>query len=292
MVSDYLQENMHAQNITCFVDTWHKFAVLERSAEAVLSQNAGWFLRLSQAKPNSQQRSAKGGVYTSLAAQADELDDVAVNAALKWWNLQVVGATSDLASCIMEAMPSTLMADTKSGGFICIKTTVRHLLYECRVVFVIQHAACTAVMRVLSEDMDPSVWRRCSSDVQVSTVSSAKEKEQQLVYTQLAASYLLQQTTPADVLDSKLASLCKSSFGFAAIAAAFAIAMHVDVCVIRYPPSIDDGLGSFRFWSKGAAPRSAQEACKRTALTITVVDVGGGKFRSTTTSSQQQQLQQ
>ena len=87
----------------------------------MLSKNAGWFIRLSQAKPNSQQRSAKGGVYTSFAAQAAELDDVAVNAALKWWNLQVVGATSDLASCIMEAMPSTLMADTKSGGFICIK---------------------------------------------------------------------------------------------------------------------------------------------------------------------------
>jgi hypothetical protein len=104
--------------------------VLERSAEAVLSQNAGWFLRLSQAKPNSQQRAAKGGVYTSLAAQAAVLDDVAINSALKWWNLQVAGVTSDLVSCIMAAMPSTLLADTKSGNSYNINTS--HTCHTCQ----------------------------------------------------------------------------------------------------------------------------------------------------------------
>jgi hypothetical protein len=141
-------------------------------------------------------------------------------------------------------------------------------------------------MRVLHDDMDPCVWRRCRSEVQCGIVPTFKDAEQQSEYTQLAVSYLEQHPTPASVLDTTLSALCKSTFGFAAIAAAFAIAMHVDVCVIRYPPSIDDGLGSFKFWSKGTAPKSAEEACKRADLSITVVDVGGGKFRSTSTSTQ------
>ena len=107
--------------ITGWADKWMEFGMVGRAAEAVHSQESGWFLRASQAKTLNLRYTSKNA-YISLPVQSTELDVCAVNTAIRWWDVKLDDAQvpCDLATCIVSALPATVQAGMKIGASLSI----------------------------------------------------------------------------------------------------------------------------------------------------------------------------
>ena len=131
-------------------------------------------------------------------------------------------------------------------------------------------------MHALRTEMPTDTWLRCFCETTTHLPSELTE-----AYVAAASGYLQQPETTSEMQNS----IIRSKFGYAPIVAAFSISLQADIVVMKYPPSIDDGHGMYKFWSHGRAPTSMIEAAG-SALCMSIVDLGGGKFQRTVPVSQ------